>query len=67
MACALWINGGTRYIFMDAGHICQNLLLAVQALGLNGCPVAAFYDDEMNDLLDLDGIEESVIYLTTIG
>jgi SagB-type dehydrogenase family enzyme len=58
---------GLRYIFLDCGHICQNLLLAAQALGLNGCPVAAFYDDEMNDLLDLDGVEESVIYLTTIG
>jgi SagB-type dehydrogenase family enzyme len=58
---------GLRYIFLDCGHICQNLLLAAQALGLSACPVAAFYDDEMNDLLDLDGIEESVIYLTTIG
>jgi len=58
---------GLRYIFLDCGHICQNLLLAVKALGLNACPVAAFYDDEMNDLLDLDGAEESVIYLAPVG
>ena len=58
---------GMRYIMMDAGHICQNLLLAAEALGLGACPVAAFYDDEMNGLLDLDGEQESVIYMAAIG
>ena len=58
---------GLRYIFMDAGHICQNLLLAAEALGLGACPVAAFYDDELNTLLGLDGAEESVIYMAAVG
>jgi SagB-type dehydrogenase family enzyme len=58
---------GMRYVFMDAGHICQNLLLAAEALGLGACPVAAFYDDELNALLGLDGTEESVIYLAAVG
>ncbi len=58
---------GLRYVFMDAGHICQNLLLAAEALELGACPVAAFYDDEMNGLLGLDGVEESVIYLASVG
>ena len=58
---------GMRYIFMDAGHICQNLLLAAEALGLGACPVAAFYDEELNALLGLDGAEESVIYLAAVG
>jgi len=58
---------GMRYIMMDAGHICQNLLLAAEALGLGACPVAAFYDDEMNGLLSLDGEQESVIYLAPVG
>lgn len=58
---------GLRYIFLDCGHICQNLLLAVESLHLKACPVAAFYDDELNTLLDLDGVEESVIYLTSVG
>ena len=58
---------GMRYICLDAGHICQNLLLAVQALGRRACPVAALFDDELNDLLGLDGEEESVIYLTPVG
>jgi SagB-type dehydrogenase family enzyme len=58
---------GMRYILMDAGHISQNLLLAAEALGLGACPVAAFYDDELNALLGLDGTEESVIYLAAVG
>ena len=58
---------GLRYVMMDAGHICQNLLLAAEALELGACPVAAFYDDECNKLLGLDGEEESVIYLAGVG
>ncbi len=58
---------GMRYIFMDVAHICQNLLLAATALGLGACPIGAFFDDELNQLLGLDGREESIIYLATVG
>lgn len=58
---------GLRYVMMDAGHICQNLLLAAEGLALGACPVAAFYDDQLNRLLGLDGEEESVIYLAAVG
>jgi SagB-type dehydrogenase family enzyme len=58
---------GLRYVLMDVGHICQNMLLVAEALSLGTCPVAAFYDDEMNRLLKLDGDEESVIYLASVG
>jgi SagB-type dehydrogenase family enzyme len=60
-------NRGVRYIFMDAAHICQNLLLGAEHLGLAACPVGAFYDDELNGLLHLDGQEESVLYLAVVG
>ncbi len=58
---------GLRYVMMDAGHICQNLLLAAEGLALGACPVAAFYDDQLNSLLGLDGEEESVVYLAAVG
>ena len=58
---------GLRYILLDAGHICQNLLLAAGFLGLGGCPVAAFFDEEVNGLLGVDGQEESVLYLASLG
>ena len=58
---------GLRYILMDVGHICQNLLLASEALDLKCCPVAAFFDDEMNSLLEIDSEEEAVVYLASVG
>ncbi len=58
---------GMRYVFMDVAHICQNVLLAAAALGLGACPIGAFFDDEVNELLGLDGAEESVVYLTSVG
>ena len=58
---------GVRYIFLDAGHLVQNLLLAAEALDLAACPVGAFLDDALNQLLGLDGEEETVIYLATVG
>jgi SagB-type dehydrogenase family enzyme len=58
---------GLRYVLLDAGHICQNTLLAAEATGACGCPVAAFFDEELNKLLGLDGVEESAIYLAGVG
>lgn len=58
---------GIRYIFMDAAHICENLLLTAHALELGACAIGAFFDDEVNDLLGLDGIEETVIYMASVG
>lgn len=60
-------NRGMRYVFLDAGHICQNLLVAAEATGCGGCPVAAFYDDEVNALLGLDPAEETMLYTASVG
>jgi SagB-type dehydrogenase family enzyme len=56
-----------RYVFLDAGHIAQNLALAAEGLGLSSCQVAAFFDDEVNKLLEIDGENESVLYLSVVG
>lgn len=56
-----------RYIYLDAGHACQNLYLACEALGLGCCAVAAFDDDAVNEILGIDGREEFAIYLATVG
>jgi SagB-type dehydrogenase family enzyme len=56
-----------RYIYLDAGHIAQNVALAAVALGLGSCQVAALYDGEVNQLLRVDGEEESIIYMTAVG
>ena len=66
---AAWKYGdrALRYIGLDLGHVCQNLVLAAEALGLGCCPVAAFFDRPMNELLGVDGREEFAYYLAAVG
>jgi SagB-type dehydrogenase family enzyme len=56
-----------RYVYLDAGHIAENLYLAAEALGIGACAVGAFYDDQVNSLLGLDGHDETVIYMAAVG
>ena len=56
-----------RYIYLDAGHVAQNLTLASTSINCGSCQVGAFFDDEMNSILDLDGVQESVICLSVVG
>ncbi len=56
-----------RYIYLDAGHIAQNLGLAVTSVGCGSCEVGAFFDDEINSLLGIEGTEESTICLSAVG
>ncbi|MEZ4483146.1 MAG: SagB/ThcOx family dehydrogenase [Syntrophotaleaceae bacterium] len=58
---------GYRYLHLDAGHVCQNLYLAAEAIGAGVCAVAAFDDDALNTLLCLDPEEAFVIYLAAVG
>jgi len=56
-----------RYIYLDAGHIAQNLALAAVSLTCGSCQVGAFFDDEINSIMDVDGTEESAICLSVVG
>ncbi len=56
-----------RYIYMDAGHIGQNFYLVAEALGLGACTIGAIYDNELNKLLEIDGIKETSIYVGVTG
>lgn len=56
-----------RYIYLDAGHICQNLYLGAEALGLGCCAIGAFFDDWLNSIIGVDGKEETVIYMASVG
>jgi SagB-type dehydrogenase family enzyme len=56
-----------RYLCLDAGHICQNLMLAATALNLGVCPVGAFFDEEVERLVGVDEAEEVALYLAAVG
>ncbi len=65
----LWKYGqrGHRYVYIDVGHIAENLALAATALGLESCHIAAIYDDEADALVGAGAPEEPVLYMTTLG
>lgn len=58
---------GYRDLHLDCGHVCQNLYLAAEAAGCGVCAIAAFDDDAMNGLLGIDGTDQFLIYLATVG
>jgi len=58
---------GYRYLFLDAGHVCQNLYLCGNSIQCGTCAIAAFLDDDLNNILGIDGKTEFVIYLATVG
>lgn len=58
---------GYRFIFLEAGHLAQNVNLAATALGLGATNVGGFFDREIDRLLHLDGITHSTIYMIAIG
>ncbi len=62
-----YLQRGYRYVYVEAGHIAQNLALSAAGIGLGSCQIGAFYDDEINNLIGLDGTEESVVYLSVVG
>jgi len=56
-----------KVIAIDAGHACQNLYLACEAISAGTCAVAAYDQEAMDRLLRIDGIDEFTIYLAPVG
>jgi SagB-type dehydrogenase family enzyme len=56
-----------KVIALDAGHVCQNLYLACAAIGAGCCAVAAYHQEQMDQLLGVDGVEEFALYLAPVG
>ncbi len=62
-----YVERGYRYLFLDAGHVCQNLYLAAGMIGSGVCAIGAYDDAALNRVLQLDGEELFVIYGATLG
>ncbi len=56
-----------RVILIDAGHVCQNLYLACEAIDAGTCAVGAYDQELLDKLLNIDGIDEFSIYLAPVG
>lgn len=58
---------GYRHILVENGHMAQNVYLNATALGLGCSALGGYADDRINNLLDVDGVNESVINTLVVG
>lgn len=58
---------GACKLFMEVGHICQNLYLAAEATKCGVCAIGAFDFDGVNKLLGVEVEDEVVVYVATVG
>lgn len=56
-----------KVIALDAGHVCQNLYLACEAIGAGTCAIAAYHQELVDELLRIDGKDEFAVYLAAVG
>ena len=56
-----------RLMTLEAGAAAQAAVVAATALGLTGCLIAGFYDDEVAALLDLDASLEPPLAVVALG
>lgn len=56
-----------KVIAIDSGHVCQNLYLACTAINAGTCAIAAYSQDECDQLLGVDGTEEFTVYISPVG
>jgi len=70
-----WRYGGqaARYALIDAGHLCENLYLACEAIGCGTCGIGAYCQEDADALLALQegktgtDEEEFVVYAAPVG
>ena len=56
-----------KVMALDAGHVCQNLYLACEAIGAGTCAIAAYDQSLADELLGVDGNEEFTLYIAPVG
>ncbi len=58
---------GYRMMLAEAGRVAERIDLGAAALGLLSCPVPNFFDDRVDRLLGIDGVDEFVVALCLVG
>jgi len=56
-----------KVMLLDGGHVCQNLYLACETLGLGTCAIAAYDQEMIDNIIQVDGENEFTIYLAPVG
>lgn len=56
-----------RFALIEAGHLAQAMMLCAEECEIGSCAVGGFIDQIVDELLCLDGVEQSVIYSVAFG
>lgn len=62
-----YLQAAHRVILLDAGHVCQNLYLACEVIQAGTCAIAAYDQEAMDELIQVDGKDQFTIYLAPVG
>ncbi len=54
-------------ILTSVGHICQNLYLACESIGIGTCAVQAYQQKPLDSFIGVDGEDEIALYLAPVG
>jgi len=52
---------------LDAGHVCQNLYIACEAIGAGTCAVGMYDQERLDAMIGVDGKEEFAVYAAPVG
>lgn len=56
-----------RFVLLEAGHVAQNMLLVATSIGLGSLPLGGYVDDQVNDMVGIDGCDRAVVYSVVVG
>lgn len=62
-----YLDRGYRMILMEAGEAAQNLSLIATSMNVGACLVGGFNDDQLSELLDIDGVSEAPLLPVLLG
>jgi SagB-type dehydrogenase family enzyme len=57
----------SKFIALEAGHICQNLYLACEAINAGTCAIGFYNQNKIVKFLNVDGENEFTIYVAPVG
>ncbi len=60
-------TASAKLIAIDVGHVCENLYLACETIKAGTCAIGAYEQAEIDRFLGIDGFDEFVIYMATVG
>jgi SagB-type dehydrogenase family enzyme len=66
---SLWKYGrrSYRFVHIDTGVLAENMYMVGTAMGLGTCAISGYYDDMVNELVQVDGSEELATLLFATG